>query len=199
MTLTVTVFITQFSHPKSLASYLGLQSLIQTDLHTVNGQVKAIFKEACVALGLLSNDNEWHQCLQKAGQMATGHQLQVLFVTILCDCIPSAPTQLWDNHKANICDDLQHALQHKNVWQNPTYEDVWDYGLYLIDQLLLNSNKSLKDWPDMPQVQQNWAAAVGNHLIVRESDYNAEKEAQEAADRIAQLTQDQCSTFDQIV
>ena len=29
-------------------------------LRTVNGQVKPTFKEACIALGLLSNDNEWH-------------------------------------------------------------------------------------------------------------------------------------------
>ena len=79
-------------------------------------------------------------------------------------------------------------------------EDFWDYGLYLLDQLLSNSYKSLKDWPDMSQVQQNWAAAVGNQLIARESDYNAEKEAQEAAGHIAQLTQDQRSaSFDQIL
>ena len=63
------------------------------------------------------------------------------------------------------------------------------YGLYLLEQLLSNSYKSLKDWPNMPQVQQKWAAAVGNRLIARESNYNAEEEAQEAAGRIAQLTQ----------
>ena len=169
------------------------------ELCTVNNQAKATFKEACIALGLLSNDNEWHQCLQEAGQMATGHQLRVLFVTILCDCIPSAPMQLWEDHNANICDDLRHALQHNDIRQNPTDADVWDYGLYRLDQLLSNSNKSLKDWPDMPQVQQNWAAAVGNRLIARESDYNAEEEAQEAAGRLAQLTQDQRSAFDQIL
>ena len=52
-------------------------------LCTVNGQVKPTFKEACIALGLFSNSNEWYQCLQEAGQMATGHQLWVLFVTVL--------------------------------------------------------------------------------------------------------------------
>ena len=96
------------------------------------------------------------------------HELCILFATILSDCFPTSPKQLWEDHKINLCDDLRHALQHRHIRQNPTDEDVWDYGLHLIDQLLSHSNKSLKDWPDMPQVQQDWAAAVVNRLIARE-------------------------------
>ena len=29
-------------------------------LHTVNHELKPTFKEACIALGLLANNNEWH-------------------------------------------------------------------------------------------------------------------------------------------
>jgi len=35
-------------------------------LRTWNGQVFAIFKEACMARGLLENDHEWRICLEKA-------------------------------------------------------------------------------------------------------------------------------------
>ena len=56
-------------------------------LHTVlvNGQHEecATFHEACLKLGLLEDDNEWIQCLEEAGEMATGQQLHNLFVTIL--------------------------------------------------------------------------------------------------------------------
>ena len=84
-------------------------------LCTVNHHLKPTFKEACIALGLLADDNEWHQCLAEAGLMATGHQLRVLFVTILIDCSPTHPRQLWDDHKHSLCDDLRRALQHRHI------------------------------------------------------------------------------------
>ena len=51
----------------------------------------------------------------------------------------------------NICDDLRHALHSKNIVRDPTEDQVFDYGLYLIDKILQSSNKSLKDWPSMCQ------------------------------------------------
>ncbi len=84
-------------------------------LRTVNNQLKPTFKEACIALGLLTDDNEWHQCLGEAGLMATGHQLRVLFVTILIDCSPTHPRQLWNNHKHSLCDDLRRTLQRRHI------------------------------------------------------------------------------------
>ena len=131
--------------------------------------------------------------------MATGHQLRVLFVTILYECSPSNPRHLWDTHKHRLCDDLRYRLQHRVIREDPSNEDVWDYGLFLVDQLLLQFNKSLKDWPDMPQVQQEWAEAIQNPLIARERDYDAQREAQLAQERIALLNQDQRVAFDAIV
>jgi hypothetical protein len=29
-------------------------------LHTIDGQLRPTFKDACITLGLLSDDNEWH-------------------------------------------------------------------------------------------------------------------------------------------
>ena len=62
-------------------------------LQTVNGITHATYREACIALGLLADDNEWRLYLQDAG--ASGHQLCNLLVTILCDCSPSNPAALW--------------------------------------------------------------------------------------------------------
>ena len=36
------------------------------DLYSFNGVRHDSFREACIARGLLDNDNEWHQCLQEA-------------------------------------------------------------------------------------------------------------------------------------
>ena len=36
------------------------------DLQTVNGEVCVTFKEACTRLGMLQDDDEWHQVLTEA-------------------------------------------------------------------------------------------------------------------------------------
>jgi hypothetical protein len=59
-------------------------------------------------------------------------------------------------------------------------------GLHLIDQLLSQSNKLLKDFPPMPLSQTNWAQIVGNRLITEQRDYNAE-EQQRLADEHIQM------------
>ena len=64
-----------------------------THLRTVNNIHHNTYKEACFALGLLEDDQEWSQCLQEAGQMQTGYTLRMLFDTILFHCNPTSPVR----------------------------------------------------------------------------------------------------------
>jgi hypothetical protein len=114
------------------------------DLHRVNGVLYPTFYAACLAHGLLEDDNKWRQCLPEAAYMASGYQLRNLFFTILCDCSPSDPLALWMEFRVNICDDLRHALYSKNIMPDPTEDQVFDYGHYLIDVLLKNRTDHLK-------------------------------------------------------
>src|SRR6266545_5854715 len=98
-----------------------------------------------------------------------------------------------------ICDDLRHRLQTQNICQNPTPEDVYDFGLYLIEEILQRSNKSLCNWPMLPLPQQNWEHAIGNRLISEQRNYDQEQQAQYAQDRIPRLNPEQRSAFDRIV
>ncbi len=41
-------------------------------LRTVDGIEHDTFKYACIAMGLLVDDNEWHQALEEAGLWALG-------------------------------------------------------------------------------------------------------------------------------
>jgi hypothetical protein len=43
------------------------------DLRTFQSVVAPSFREACLARGLLEDDQEWSQCLEEAKSMATGH------------------------------------------------------------------------------------------------------------------------------
>jgi len=123
--------------------------------------------------------------------MQSGCQLCNLFVTILHGCSPSDPAALWLQFWTQICDDLHWTLQQKNILQNSTEEDVFDYGLYLIDKLLSSSsgNKGLEHWPTMPQ--QNWALEVGNCLIAEQTCL--------ANEHIPKLNEEQQKAFDEIV
>jgi primosomal protein N' len=77
---------------------------------------------------------------------------------------------------------------------------VQDYGLYLINQLLLASGKSLeKHWPYMPQITQNWDANLTNHLIAEQHRYDVMEQAKLAAQNQDSFNDDQRAVFDEIM
>ena len=100
----------------------------------------------------------------------------------------------------HICDDLRYRLQQSNICVNPTDDNVQDYGLYLIDQILKLSGKSLeKDWAYMPQVAQNWGAGIGNRFIAEQRSYDVEEQAVLAAEHEHSFNADQKAVFQEIM
>ncbi|CAG8532528.1 1533_t:CDS:2 [Acaulospora morrowiae] len=63
-------------------------------LKMVNNIAHPTFKDACLALGLLEDDKEWIQCLEKAAGMCSDFQLRLLFAVILIHCTPTQPQDL---------------------------------------------------------------------------------------------------------
>ena len=106
------------------------------------------FYAACIVRGLLEDDGEWSQCLEEASLVQTGTCLHHLFTTILLFCTPSRPDQLWERFHTHICDDLPYRLRSLGV-NNATENEIYDYGLYIIDNILHESGHSLCDWPSM--------------------------------------------------
>ena len=126
------------------------------NLKLVDGIQHPTFQATCVAMELLQDNGEWNQCLAEAGEIQTGLQFCRLFAMILLNCQPTAPLALWDLHKAKICDDLPQTLERDYPQIDPTEEVVYDFRLYLIDKILLKSEKRLRDFPGMPQWVGNW-------------------------------------------
>jgi len=194
-----------FAHP-SAGERFYLRTLLTVvrgatsfeSLRTYNGHIYPTFKAACMARGLLEDDSEWKQCLQEASVMQTGRQLRQLFVTILKDCIPSEPMVLWDQFKENICDDLAYILRNKG-FENPTEEQVYDYGLYLIDKSLREVGKSLDNFPPMPKPTGDWAVMEGNHLIAEQLAYDHAEQREKAEENIHKMNQEQRGAFDAII
>ena len=78
-------------------------------------------------------DTNWHMSL----------------LTLLLFREPSQPDLLWNEFKEHICNDLAHWLCTMGI-QDPSNDDVYDYGLHLLDNILHNSGCSLAEWPSMP-------------------------------------------------
>ena len=76
------------------------------DLKTVEGCNCNSFKEACIRLSLLQDDDEWNACLLEASAVQSGKQLRNLFASILLFCQPVNPEVLWNEHKVSLCEDI---------------------------------------------------------------------------------------------
>lgn len=79
-------------------------------LRTVDNVVHPTYKAACIAKGLLEDDEEWIQCLREASIMRTYSQLRRLFSIILTQCSPLNPEALWNQFSMHVCDDLSHKI-----------------------------------------------------------------------------------------
>lgn len=170
------------------------------DLRTYNGVVHPTFKDACIARGLLEDDGEWRMCLTEAAYMQTGSRLRQLFATILVYCEPMRPEALWNEFREHICDDLRYKLTQSGFPQ-PTDDDVYDYGLYLLDILLRESSRSLDDFHSMPKPRRDWSrhVSIPNRFIAEQLNYHQDREREAAARHIQNFNADQQHAFDTIM
>ncbi|XP_044575115.1 uncharacterized protein LOC123258925 [Cotesia glomerata] len=76
------------------------------DIRKVDGQQYPTNKDACLALGLLEEDNHWDSMLAEAALNCTGKQIRLLFAIVLTTCFPARAQMLWDNHKDSMTDDI---------------------------------------------------------------------------------------------
>ena len=167
------------------------------DLRLFNGITHLTFYESCLARGLLEDDGEWRQCLLEASYMQTGEQLRHLFALLLLSCTPTQPVQLWNNFQSHICDDICAHLR-SSGWENPQDEDVYDYGLWLLNAILLKHGGDLGS-VQMPLPVRDWSGQAGNALIGEQMNYDRNQEHLLAEQRVPQLNAEQRHAHDRIV
>ena len=155
------------------------------------------YHDACVARGLLEDDGEWIICFEEASEMHTGASLRNLFSTALLFSGVNYSDHLWQKFRHSICDDLPHRLQTMNIHHFPE-DDVYDYGLYLLDHILQKAGKSITDFPSMPSFVHNWDRETTNQLIIEQLNWNQESEQLLAERQINLLNLEQCTAFNNI-
>ena len=102
-------------------------------LRTVNGIVYERYQQACLAMGLLQDDEEWVQCFKEGITFATGKALRILFATAVLYAGVVDPQALWIQFAPHLCDDLPHEIQRLQISIPADLEQPYlDYGLYLL-------------------------------------------------------------------
>jgi len=80
----------------------------------------------------------------------------LLAVILLTDEV-TEPHVLWNQFKAGLCDDIKHKLHHMNHYQADQEileDDVYNYGLWDLNRILVGMGRSLANFPLMSLPQQ---------------------------------------------
>ncbi len=170
-------------------------------LRTMDGTEHDTFKDACIAMGLLVDDNEWHQALEEAGVWALGRQLRDMFASMLMFCEVMNPRQLWDAHWESWSDDIEAMTHCEHVDPTVTlFEDALkDRALYEIDQVLMRNGHRLEDFPALPKFNYIPSVHGGNGLVEEElayDQYSLTTDVDNAEDR---LNDDQRNAYETIL
>ena len=70
---------------------------------------------------------------------------RLLAVILLADEV-AEPYLLWDQFKAGLCDDVKHKLHYMNHYQADQEipeDDVYDYGLWDLNRILVGMGRSV--------------------------------------------------------
>ncbi len=170
-------------------------------LWTMDGKKHNTFKDACIAMGLFVNDNEWHQALEEAGVQASGRQLRDMFTSMLMFCEVTNLRQLWDAYWESLNNDIKAMTRCEHV--NPTItlsEDALkDYALYEIDQVLMCNGHRLEDFPTLPKSNYIPSFHGRNRLVEEELDYDQHSLTTDVNNVEDRLNDDQRSAYKTIL
>jgi len=106
-----------------------------------------------MARGLLEDDHKWRIYLEEAIVIQPRMACCWLLAVILLTDEVAEPHLLWDQFKAGLCDDVKHKLHHTNYYQADQKipkNDVYDCGLWDLNRILVEMERSLADFPPMP-------------------------------------------------
>ncbi|GFX41928.1 ATP-dependent DNA helicase [Trichonephila clavipes] len=169
------------------------------DLRTVNGQLCAIYRQACQELNLLENDAHWDTALADASNTAQLQQIRTLFAIILTTCFPSNPKDLWEKYKDYMSEDILHRLRAAN--QNLDIQftpNVYNEAMILIEDICLTiANKALVQL-GMPASNRH-ANNLFDRDLQRETHYDSDELGTFVKTNLPQLILEQRIAYDRIM
>ncbi|KAJ1699041.1 hypothetical protein LUZ63_007553 [Rhynchospora breviuscula] len=143
------------------------------DIRTVNNVLYATFQEACDALGLLDDDNEWLYTLQEAAITASARQVRKLFVDILLYSEVTDPAELWDACWRLMGDDILYNIRSRYRIPQFNCSDAMlkDHILYELEDMLISRGSSLES-VKLPHPVEQRLYEANNTLLAQQLSYN---------------------------
>ncbi|CAN1256883.1 ATP-dependent DNA helicase PIF1 [Linum perenne] len=147
-------------------------------LRTVHGVVYKDYQEACQALGLLSNDNEWNSVMAEVSQWAMAPLIRSTFVALLVFCEVTTPLTLFENWWVSMADDFNHRMQNRSddPYLEPSPVLLRNEVLQNLQALLQNYSSSLAHY-GLP-MPTHWTSQLAtDDLISQQLQYDTSVEA----------------------
>ncbi|XP_022024354.1 uncharacterized protein LOC110924672 [Helianthus annuus] len=161
------------------------------EIRTVNGQLFPTFRDACYAIGLLDDDNEYVEAIKEASFEGHDGYLRALLATLLLSNTLSRPEFVWENTWKYLADDILGLVL-------PEYQ-IKNLTLLKIENYLISNGSSLRRFVTMPYPEDDSLCDASNRLINEELSHDLD-EVQAEFNRLHQsLTDEQQAVFDEIM
>ena len=79
---------------------------------------------------------------------------------------------------------------------HPAPDEIYDYGLFLLNKLLGDYGCQLSEWPSMPQPTGDWQRLTENPLIAKQLDYDRTQLLLELDTRLGKLNEEQRTAYE---
>ncbi|XP_035838217.1 uncharacterized protein LOC110901544 [Helianthus annuus] len=171
------------------------------EIRTVNGQLFPTFRDACYAMGLSDDDNEYVEAIKEASFEGHVGYLRALFATLLLSNTLSRPEFVWENTWKYLADDIVYRRQKETNISGlllPEYQ-IKNLTLLKIENYLISNGSSLRRFVTMPYPDDNSLRDASNRLINEELSHDLD-EVEAEFNRLHQsLIDKQRAVFDEIM
>jgi len=165
-------------------------------LRTVDGDLCSSFREACLKMGLLEDDNQYHLAMEEAIVSNSPASIRTLFAVILAWCEPSNPLEIYDNHKEAMAEDFLYEQRtlHRDQ-QLEMNDDIFNLALGdLQEKVISMGGRQLSEY-GLPQPQLVDSDRFAREYR-REINYDRGEQQAYVAHNAALLTIDQRDVYD---
>jgi len=182
-------------HRKNIGSF--------TEMCTVENELKESYKDVCICLGLLANDDEWIFLFDEAITYHSSKQLRNLYATVLIFNEVKNPVHLFEKYKQSFAEDQKYRRSLQLLNRNISFiESDYSECLWLISdviQEITNGRKSLVDFniplPTIPRLNE----VPDNPDLHQELSYDVIEQEQLASSNICKMNVDQKNCYDEII